>query len=146
MALGVSVNGVGLKAVHRRARGYLSQSAVQNTWYTILDTKDDVTLWMVSLYQTNTEAAAKTTELRVTINGNVLTGSTSLASSTSPMYWTLEINGTALKATTTTAVNFAASSAILFAGLTKVEMRITTAEGTNQLLVGAAYYGQTDTS
>jgi len=52
----------------------------QNTWYEVFDA-DDVRLLWQSIYQSNTEAAAKDVEARWTIDGQVYLGMISLPDS-----------------------------------------------------------------
>lgn len=120
---------------------------VTDTWYTILDTTEDVSLDFILMFQENDETDAKNIEVRVTIDGEVLPGAASQADNTL-FYWAHTHN-------------FAAATDILDESATRntagsqtsdklglplrghsvlVEARITSAVGTNQELRGRVIY------
>ncbi|TKJ36872.1 hypothetical protein CEE36_11335 [candidate division TA06 bacterium B3_TA06] len=108
---------------------------VQNTWYEVFHAYDVRLLWCV-LEQDNEENAAKTCEVRWTIDGNVYFASISLDDATAYFVFRNHLasaGGTAGLSMTTTFRNAAG-----FPGKRgqdcKVEVRITDVLGTNQRL------------
>lgn len=110
---------------------------VQNTWYEIFHAQDVRLIWC-RIIQTNDETAVKDVEVRWTIDGNVYLVSESMANNAPYyIYRTHEPSavGTAGLTAGTTVENAALD--VDKRGLDfKVEMRITSALGTNQTLNG----------
>lgn len=110
---------------------------VQNTWYEVFHAEDVRLLWC-DIIQTNDEAAAKDLEVRWTIDGNVYFDDVSLANGTYGYVFrgvTPSTGGT--KGLTIGVGIFNAAYYIDKRGLDfKVEVRITSVPGTNQLLQG----------
>lgn len=112
---------------------------VQNTWYEVFDA-DDVRLLLNSIYQVNDEAAAKDVEIKWTIDGNVYFVANTLASGTFVYVYKdhgPSIGGTAGLAVSAVIVN--ACYNVDKRGLRfKVEVRMTSVPGTNQVLISRA--------
>ena len=113
----------------------LETPPVQNTWYEVFDAEDVRLIWCW-IYQSNTENDAKDIEVRWTIDGNVYFVAVALDDAT-PNYiyriWTPSGGGTAGLASTATEAN--AGHYVDKRGLDfKVEIRMTSVPGTNQLL------------
>jgi len=113
-------------------------SPVQNTWYTILDATANARVYGISV---NVEDADETLELKITRDGQTLTGSVA-ATHSSSYEAHLRVRGinrdvTVVLQTTT----IAEYKAFLIEGLSiKVEIRKTTATGAGNL-TGAVDYG-----
>ena len=108
---------------------------VQNTWYEVCD-EDDVRVIWCSVYQTNTEAAAKNVEYKWTIDGTVYFGSISLPDADTHYVYRNELpgaGGTAGLFIFTDRVN-AAWYVDKRGHSFKAEVRITDAPGTAQQL------------
>ena len=107
---------------------------VQNTWYTVLDTTKDVLLfsWFVMIATTD-----ETIEVRMTIDGKVLTGSLALTAGSS-YYIYIDLRGNDSLLFSTTAA-MAARNMALPARSIKLEVRKTTAAGAGTLYSRACY-------
>jgi len=115
---------------------------VLNQWYTLFD-DTDVRLLMVIVIQTNDELAAKTIEMRWTVDGTVYSTSFNCANNTEYYVY----RDTRTSADPTGSLSFIATMYTAMGryldkrGQTlKVEVRITSALGTNQTLVSRAVY------
>lgn len=119
----------------------LNQAApVQNTWYTILDTTANVRVYHIHV---NIEDDDETLEIRLTIDGEVLTGSNACTHSVdySIGYHCSAITGTDFLEFDTVPTHFDKYRAFLCEGLSvKFEVRKTTAAGTGNL-TGIVMYG-----
>jgi hypothetical protein len=114
---------------------------VLNQWYTVFDS-DDVRLLIMTIYQKNTEAAAKDVEIKWTIDGTTYFCTESLTDDTT--YWIYRIVASSSGGTTglraenirTFAFDMLDKRGLKF----KVETRIITALGTAQSLKARAVY------
>ena len=108
---------------------------VQNQWYTVFDAHDVRLLWCV-VYQKNDELAAKNVETRWTIDGTVYLNGRALDDDTEYYVFRTQApstGGTSGLFTSTsveTAVHTTDKRGLSF----KVEVRMTSALGTNQVL------------
>ena len=108
---------------------------IQNTWYEVFHAQDVRLLWC-TLYQSNTENAAKDIEVRWTIDGNVYFVSVSLADATRNwVYRTYDISaggtaGLVSVVPTQNAAFYTDKRGLSF----KVEVRMTSLPGTAQQL------------
>jgi len=108
----------------------------QNDWYEVF-TDEDVRLLLCVVRQTNTEAAAKTIEIRWTLDGNVYLGSVSAANNTLCYVYRNHVPSTggtlglSIDTSWRNACFYVDKRGINF----KVEVRITSALGTNQTLL-----------
>jgi len=112
---------------------------ILNTWYTLFD-DEDVRLLIHEVKQSNDELAAKTIEVRWTIDGNVYFTSASLDNNTEYYVWRTffaSAGGTAGLVISTTYYN-ACRYTCKRGQSFKVEVRITSALGTNQILISRA--------
>ena len=109
---------------------------VQNTWYEVFHAEDVRLIWC-TVWQNNTEAAAKTMEIRWTIDGNVYFNTWALASGTNNWIYRNEYpstggtEGLADIASARNAAHYVDKRGKDF----KVEVRITEALGTAQRIV-----------
>jgi len=133
------------KATEGLGLGFLRQTPpVTNTWYAILDTDllgyQRVAIHTVSVEQKNDEAAAKNVQVRLTINDVIQNTVLDRSQNSNVTYWPYlfaDIHNLAL-------YNQAASVSGLFycqygsvgGRKVKLEMRLTSAAGTNQYLWG----------
>lgn len=109
------------------------QPPVQNTWYTILDTTEDVRLAFFLVLQDNTETDAKNVDARITVDGVTLTGTPlSLADNTWEFIYHARTSEVLLSSTASLMVLYYES---LFGHSVKTEVRLTSAPGTNQRLL-----------
>lgn len=140
----VSASGLGLKYMWKHnALATLDQDPpVQNTWYTILDTTEDVRLVQIQTKQTNDETVAKNLQVRITMDGETYTSGNESQNNNTTYYWYVEVDGTIT-------VTDISSSRLTAAGpgystihgqSVKVEVRITSVIGTNQTLDGRVFY------
>jgi hypothetical protein len=108
---------------------------IQNQWYTVFDAYDVRLLWCV-IRQLNDEAAAKTLNVRWIIDGNIYLESISAANDTP--YWVfrnwVESTGGTLGLSIDPNPYNAARYVDKRGQRFKVEVRITSALGTNQIL------------
>lgn len=111
---------------------------VQNVWYTILDTTEDVNLQYMAAIHSNVGAVAKTIEFRLTIDGLVMTGSFLAPNST---YIYARIWSQADNLLVAAVENPAGLEGKLQGQSVKVEYRMTDAPGVNQTLDGFVRYG-----
>lgn len=114
---------------------------VQNTWYTIMDAYDVRLLWC-HVIQTNDESAAKDVEVRWTIDGTVYFDADSYEHNAGN-YIFKNIYDSALGTSglTLSSGRVNAADDVDKRGLhVKIEMRMTSAPGTNQVLTGRAVY------
>lgn len=112
---------------------------VQNTWYTVLDTKVDVRLIWLVLRQDNDETDNKNLEIRVTMDGVALIGTIDAVNLT---YYQAYLN---LSADTliVSGTKFNSGYYVDIRGRSvKVEIRITSVVGTNQVLRGRVQHEQ----
>ena len=111
-------------------------AAVQNTWYTILDTAANIRIYQITALIVT---AGETIAIKITIDGNVLTA-TQAQDADAVYYWGLDADASdalqAVKATQTAPT----ISGYLEGKSVKVEMRKTTAAGANTL-TGRVKYG-----
>jgi len=109
---------------------------VLNQWYEIFHAYDVRLLWCI-LYQTNVEAAAKNLEMRWTIDGTVYFGAIAAADST--VYWGFRDSVPSAGGTAGLGILGAILNSAYFIDKRgqdfKVEVRITSALGTNQTLM-----------
>lgn len=108
---------------------------VQNTWYEAFDEEDVRHIWC-TVYQTNDESAAKDVEVRWTIDGNVYFESLSIADNTTMYVYrdrVPSVGGTAGLVISASKLN-AAFYTDKRGKSYKVEVRITSVVGTNQVL------------
>lgn len=107
----------------------------QNTWYELFDAEDVRLIWH-TIYQSNTETAAKDVEVRWTIDGNVYLGTVSLPDSTYYHAYREDAasaggtGGLALVAALSNAGKYVDKRGLDF----KVEVRMTAVPGTAQRL------------
>ena len=117
---------------------YLDQAApVQNTWYTVLDTvKNAVVYMIVSLIATTNE----TIEMRLTVDGNVITAVPAAYTADSNYYARISglVAGNIVNSTT---LYNLMSYGPLFCRSVKVEIRKTTAAGAGNLSC-RVFYGK----
>jgi len=114
---------------------------VQDTWYTVLDTTEDVMLIEIAGRQINDETDPKDLEWRLTIDGVTLTivlaGDKTHANNTwLRVYRDLTLEGL----TATGAVVLADHPGSVYGQSVKVELRMISAPGTNQKLDGRVKY------
>ena len=115
---------------------------VQNTWYTVLDTVPKARIYSVIGKQVNGEAELKAIDPRVTVDGVTLTQSGStLANNTIRSFYISPVADSAAAATDGNYNHFGFYIATHAKSL-KVEMRLTSAPGTNQHLYGYVRYAQ----
>jgi len=109
---------------------------VQNTWYEVFRAYDVRLLWC-QIYQTNDEAAIKDIEVRWTIDGTVYFVTVPLASATfSFVYRAANASAGGTSGLTISATDVSAARYVDKRGQDfKVEVRITSALGTNQRLM-----------
>lgn len=118
---------------------------VQNTWYTLLETVEDVWLAFVRVLQANDEVAVKNINMRWTADGRTLTrqaGDLGQANNTTN-WWSLQSNtlDDISGSTTITPAGTAIDGGGPFFGLSvKLEVRLTSVVGTNQTLRARAIY------
>lgn len=117
----------------------VTQTPVQNTWYTILE-KNNVVVYTVVVNQVNDETDAKAVEVRITYDkgGSSITGSVT-QNNNSPYYWYNLPTANTMYASTTTSLDGTALSTH-YTGNVKIEMRTTAALGTNPVLYGYVTY------
>ena len=115
----------------------ITQTPVQNTWYTVLDTTSYVRILYIAVKQDNTDNVAKALEIRVTIDGNAISGAGTPGDNT----WNY-INLTPTVDTLSyTAAIFNSSYYVEMRGHSvKVELRMTDAPGTAETLDGRVQY------
>ena len=134
-------------------KGLLSQiPPVTNTWYTVLDTAllgyVNVCLVTLKMAQTNDEAAAKNSQIRATIDGvTIPTGITdrSLTNSaeTAAYLFARAIqNDWGNQVNTSDGTKFICTSYELYATNLIIEVRLTSAVGTNQKLYAQTVFGR----
>jgi len=108
---------------------------VQNQWYTILDTTLKACLYFIAAHIATT---SETIEVRLTIDGNVITRATALTADT---WYALYLNATgSLNFDTDLSLMVAARTALIGRSV-KVEVRKTTNNGTGTLY-GRVSYGK----
>ena len=115
---------------------------VQNTWYTALDANGGLRIRILGVRQINDEAAAKNIEFRMTIDGVSIDASVRLQTSPTWYYWTL---GPGVE-------RVSGGTFIVMAQLYEaiecldalIEIRMTSAPGTNQFLDGRIHYESYD--
>lgn len=108
---------------------------IQNTWYEVFDAEDVRLIWC-QVNQTNDEAAAKDVEIKWTIDGVVYFTSWSLANGTWTAiyrYWQASLGGTAGLNRSTTIYNPGYRIDVRGKAF-KIEIRMTSIPGTNQVL------------
>jgi len=112
---------------------------VQNTWYTVID-RDDVRLLWCTISQINDEAAAKDVEVRWTIDGTVYFEAVSLPNITTTfVYRSFQRSNAGVQGLLTTIEPVNAAYYVDKRGHDfKVEVRMTSVPGTNQVLFGIA--------
>jgi len=108
---------------------------VQNTWYEVFDAEDVRLLWC-HIFQTNDENAAKDIEVRWTIDGNVYFVAVALDDNTvNFIFRNRSPSSVGVAGLTATATESNAALNVDKRGLSfKVEIRMTSLPGTNQLL------------
>ena len=108
---------------------------VQNTWYEVFDAEDVRLIWCYC-YQKNDEAAAKDVEIRWTIDGNVYFSSVGLLDDTDRyVYRNRDPSAGGTEGLSFDAVKYSAAYHVDKRGHRfKVEIRMTEAVGTNQIL------------
>lgn len=138
----VSAAGLGLKYMFQtQALATLDQDPpVQNTWYTCLDTTEDVRLIQVQTRQTNDEAVAKTIQIRITIDGNTITSNAESQNNNTIYWWILDSYDTFRITDITSARSIATNYTTMRGQSVKVECRTTAAPGTNQTLDCRVWY------
>lgn len=110
---------------------------VQNQWYTLLDQGNGVRVYNIHLIQNNDEAAAKDIEARITIDGETSSGSQSCPAAS---YHAVDLRTNSVTIQNTTL--WEAGFYIFLEGhAIKVELRMTSVPGTNQLLFCKCDYG-----
>lgn len=112
---------------------------VQNTWYTLFD-EEDVILYLWFLVQRNDDTAAKNVEIRATIDGIPLLGTTNAAENQD--YWLVEDDSLRNQLDIETSVKMFEWYSPVHGQAVKLEVRITDAPGTNQLLLCRAKWGR----
>lgn len=110
----------------------------QNTWYTVLDTTDDVRLIGVTTRQINDETDTKTIAVRITIDGVTLETGNVTCNNNSFYYVYHQLVSDSIFSTTN-ARNIGFNTGLRGQSV-KVEVRQTEATGTNQQLDGRAVY------
>ncbi len=110
---------------------------VQNTWYTVLNAKN-VRIKSIQLKQSNDEAAAKTLAIRGAVDGNAIAASSSAPANN---VW-LNQGLSGVVDSFPASVREAAYYVSLDAKSATVEIEITSALGTNQLLFASVQYEQ----
>lgn len=115
-------------------------AAVQNTWYAILDTTTNVRLYYVIVQM---DTLAEDIAVRITIDGQVFTGSQAAAVAGTPYYWYVRPNATSIGAVPVNTVYpmLYQGGGMLEGSSVKVECRKTTANGANNLK-GATMYAR----
>ena len=114
---------------------------VQNVWYTVLDTINNVRIKTIQPMQTSTEAAVETIGCRVTVDGIVMANAES--STGSGVKVAVRLTPTADSFTTLTVPSFNAGTYVDFTGKRiKIEAAQSTAVGTNPLLFCSVQYEQ----
>ena len=112
---------------------------VQNTWYTMFDGTGGIRIRMMTVKQINDEAAAKTIELRMTIDGTALVETPQVQSNDSWYYWTVRA-WTDRVYGDDTAPWLAQYYKAVECHDVLIEVRMTSAPGTNQKLDGRVHY------
>ena len=116
----------------------VDEAGVQDTWYTVLDTTNNVRLYSIVLRQSNDETATKFLAHRVTIDNVSITLSSSSLHTTNYYYYLNPVTDSSLfRATTYNLMGFYTA---LHGCSVKVEVRSTSAAGTNQHLYGYVRY------
>jgi len=115
---------------------YLNQAPpVQNQWYTVF-AAEDVRLLLCFIRQTNTEAAAKEIQIRWTIDGKVYFGAVTASNNT--LYYVFRNEQPSNAGTAGLSIATAWRNACFYVdkrGINfKVEVRLTSVLGTNQIL------------
>ena len=127
-----------LGATHyeHQPRAYLNVTPTQNSWYTVLDTTENVLLIWVRVKQTNDGAAAKSLAVRITVDGRTAqSGLVSCANNTNYFCYITEQEAVVV----TTDVYNAGRYVAWHAKSAKVEVQFGDVPGTNQSLI--AYVG-----
>jgi hypothetical protein len=112
---------------------------VQNTWYTVLDTVKAGRLVYLSMKHDNTDNSALTINMRVTIDGVVLTAAADAAGTDNTAYY-FYVDPTADALLSTTTVFNAGYYEDLRGNSIKVEVRMTGVPGTAEHLYGYVQY------
>ena len=115
----------------------VDEAGVQNTWYTVLDTTTNVRLYSFVGNQVNNEAAAKDIAIRVTIDGLTLSYAVS-SSSGGLRYFIMQPTTEAYYHGNV--YTLVGTYVALHGRSVKVEIRSTSAAGTNQHLYGYVRY------
>lgn len=120
-----------------QAAATLNQAApVQNTYYTILDTTLHCRIWSVSVLIATT---GEDLNLRITIDGEIIVGTTLAAANDTNYYMRKRLNATGM-AYTLDSTDYGSTNAFQFEGRSvKIEVRKTTANGAGNLKGCVAY-------
>ena len=112
---------------------------VQNTWYTVFEGTGGLRIKMVAARQTNDEAAAKNIDFRMTIDGVPLDATVTAQTSASWYNWYIR-HGSDRVVGDNTFVYLFHNFVAVECHDALIEMRTTTAPGTNQKLDGRVHY------
>ena len=114
---------------------------VQNTWYTVLDTVSKARLYSLVFKQINDEAAVKNIDFKVTADGLTLENSADRASGIANYFYQSPYSSSVAWIQNP---NYIMSNYYIafHAKSLKVEMRTTSAAGTNQHLCGYVRYAR----
>jgi hypothetical protein len=104
---------------------------VQNTWYTLLDTITNTELLYIAMTQLNDESAAKSCQVRITVDGQTLTSASVSLNHNTTYYAYILPYGTL---TISSNVFLAHYGYPLISKSVKVEVRLADTAGTNQQL------------
>lgn len=115
---------------------------VQNTWYTVLDETGGLRIKVMPVRQTNNEAAAKSIDVRMTIDGVSIDATVTSQGNGTWYYWSLgpgteRVIGAA-------AITMFHSILAIHCHDALIEIRMTSAPGTNQKLDGRVHYETLD--
>ena len=112
---------------------------VQNTWYTVLDTKKYVRLIFLSMKHDNTDASALTINMRVTVDGTVYTAAVDAAGNDNTVYY-FYFDPTADALLSSTTLYNAGYYEDIRGNSVKVEVRMTGVPGTAEHLYAYVQY------
>lgn len=121
-----------------QAEAVLNQAgAVQNTWYTILDTTLNARIVRLNVACT---VANETVQVRLTVDGQTITSNDALtAGTTYNIVWVENAAAGTVNLTVTTTAATMSTSFLIEGRSIKIEIRKTTAAGASALLAKAIY-------
>jgi len=112
---------------------------VQDTWYAVLDLVQPIRVIYLSMKHDNTDSSAKTINMRVTMDGVVLTAAADAAGTDNTVYYFYVDPVSDALISTTTVLNPSYYESVECNSL-KVEVRQTAAPGTAESLFGYVQY------